>query len=113
MCLSRWSAAGGGCWSGGPWGRDAAAAVAVAGHGDAGCAGEGDPVGGEYPTLVAEAAAEFFHPEPAALVPGPFADATSLDRDHRHPSVDGQRPASLLHRKARSRSLPTSSSAAR
>jgi hypothetical protein len=37
-CLTRWSASGG-CWCGGPRGRDVAAAVAVAGHGDAGCAG--------------------------------------------------------------------------
>src|SRR6266576_2946404 len=63
-CLARWSAAGGGCWFRGPRGRDFAAAVAVALHGDAGCAGEDDPVAGEPPLLVAEAVAECCHPEP-------------------------------------------------
>ena len=61
-CLARWSAAAG-CRCRGPWGRDVAAAVAVARHLDAGGAGEHDPVAGEPPPLVAEATAEFFHPE--------------------------------------------------
>ena len=63
-CLARWSAAGGGCWFRSPWGRDIAAAVAVAFHRDAGCAGEDDPVAGEPPLLVTEATAECCHPEP-------------------------------------------------
>ena len=60
--LARWSAAAG-CRCRGPWGRDVAAAVAVARHLDTGCAGEHDPVAGEPPPLVAEATAEVFHPE--------------------------------------------------
>ena len=40
-----------------PRGGDPAAAVAVAGHCDAGCAGEHDPVIGEPPSLIAETAA--------------------------------------------------------
>src|SRR5512135_3170943 len=72
-CLARWSAAGGGCWPGGPWGGDGAAAVAVALHLDTGCAGEDDPVAGDPPADVAEAAAEFFHPETVlALVLGAY-----------------------------------------
>ena len=63
--LACWSAASsGGCGFRGPWGRDGVAAVAVPGHGGAGCAGEHNPVAGEPPPLVAEAAAEFSHPEP-------------------------------------------------
>src|SRR5438876_9340506 len=62
-CLARWSAAGGGCRFRGPGGRDGAAAVAVADHGDAGCAGEHDPLVGEPPALVAEAPAELRHAE--------------------------------------------------
>src|SRR6185312_10343672 len=63
-CLARWSTAcGGGCRWWGPGGRDFAAAVAVAGYRDAGCAGEGDPVVGESPPCVAEAAAELCHSE--------------------------------------------------
>jgi len=54
-CLARCSAAGGG---GGPGGRDVRAAVAVAGHGDAGGAGEHDPVVGDLPARAAEAASE-------------------------------------------------------
>src|SRR6266545_3959159 len=38
-CLDRWSAVGGGCRFRGPRGWHVAAAIAVAGHGDAGCAG--------------------------------------------------------------------------
>ncbi len=59
-CLSRWLAVGGGFRCRGPRGRDlaAAVAVAVAGHRNAGCAGEGDPVVGESPPCVAEATAE-------------------------------------------------------
>jgi hypothetical protein len=53
-CLSRCSAAGGG---GGPGGRYVRSAVAVAGHGDAGGAGEHDPVLGDSPALVTEPAA--------------------------------------------------------
>ena len=53
-CLSRCSAAGGG---GGPGGRYVRSAVAVAGHGDAGGAGEHDPVLGDPPALVTEPAA--------------------------------------------------------
>src|SRR5699024_7205042 len=45
-CLDRWSAGGVGCRFRGPGSRDVAAAVAVAGHGDAGCAGEYDSVVG-------------------------------------------------------------------
>ena len=48
------------------WGRDIAAAIAVAGHRDAGRAGEYDPVPGEPPPLVAEAIAELLHPENGA-----------------------------------------------
>jgi hypothetical protein len=53
-CLSRCSAAGGG---GSPGGRYVRSAVAVAGHGDAGGAGEHDPVLGDPPALVTEPAA--------------------------------------------------------
>ena len=50
-----------------------AAAVAVAGDRDAGCAGEGDPVVGDPPSDVAEATSEFFHSEPVlARVLGPY-----------------------------------------
>src|SRR5258706_14427222 len=64
-CLARWSVmCCGGCRCRSPRGRYFAAAIAVADHGDAGCAGEYDPVPGEPPPLVTETAAEFFHPEP-------------------------------------------------
>jgi hypothetical protein len=72
-CLASWSAVGGGCRVRCPRGRDPAAAVAVAGDRDAGCAGEGDPVVGDPPSDVAEATSEFFHPEPVlARVLGPY-----------------------------------------
>ena len=72
-CLASGSAVGGGCRVRCPWGRDPAAAVAVAGDRDAGCAGEGDPVVGDPPSDVAEATSEFFHPEPVlARVLGPY-----------------------------------------
>jgi hypothetical protein len=72
-CLASGSAVGGGCWVRCPWGRDPAAAVAVAGDRDAGCAGESDPVVGDPPSDVAEATSEFFHPEPVlARVLGPY-----------------------------------------
>ena len=69
-CLSRRSAAaGGGCWFRGPGGRDVAAAVAVARHGDAGGAGEHDLPLSEPPAFAAEAAFHLWHPEPVpALV---------------------------------------------
>ena len=57
-CLASGSAVGGGCWVRCPWGRDPAAAVAVTGDRDAGCAGEGDPVVGDPPSDVAEATSE-------------------------------------------------------
>src|SRR5262249_29241288 len=47
-----------------PRGRDPAAAIAVTGHGDTGCAREDAPVVGEPPPFVAEATAELPHPEP-------------------------------------------------
>src|SRR5260370_27335687 len=50
------AAAGGGCWFRGPGGRDVAAAVAVARHGDAGGAGEHDLPLSEPPAFAAEAA---------------------------------------------------------
>src|SRR5205807_347473 len=57
----------------GPWGRYISAAVAVAGHCDAGRAGEHDPVVGEAPSLVTEATTHFFHPETVfARVLGPY-----------------------------------------
>src|SRR5690242_17814545 len=65
-CLARWSAARG--WCRGPGGGYGAAAVAVAGHRDAGCAGEYDPVAGEPPSLVAETAAQFRHPDTVGSV---------------------------------------------
>ena len=72
-CLASGSAVGGGCRVRCPWGWDPAAAVAVAGDRDAGCAGEGDPVVGDPPSDVAEATSEFFHPEPVlARVLGPY-----------------------------------------
>jgi hypothetical protein len=72
-CLASGSAVGGGCQVRCPRGRDPAAAVAVAGDRDAGCAGEGDPVVGDPPSDVAEATSEFFHPEPVlARVLGPY-----------------------------------------
>jgi hypothetical protein len=72
-CLASGSAVGGGCRVRCPRGRDPAAAVAVAGDRDAGCAGEGDPVVGDPPSDVAEATSEFFHPEPVlARVLGPY-----------------------------------------
>jgi len=72
-CLASWSAVGGGCRVRCPRGRDPAAAVAVAGDRDAGCAGESDPVVGDPPSDVAEATSEFFHPEPVlARVLGPY-----------------------------------------
>ena len=72
-CLASGSAVGGGCRVRGPWGRDPAAAVAVAGDRDAGCAGEGDPVVGDPPSDVAEATSEFFHSEPVlARILGPY-----------------------------------------
>ena len=72
-CLASGSAVGGGCQVRCPWGRDPAAAVAVAGDRDAGCAGEGDPVVGDPPSDVAEATSEFFHPEPVlARILGPY-----------------------------------------
>src|SRR5258706_9766441 len=59
-CLAPWSVM---CFGGCPCrsrpGRYFAAAIAVADHGDAGCAGEYDPVPGEPPPLVTETAAEF------------------------------------------------------
>src|SRR5258708_7871006 len=64
-CPGRWSAACS-CRGRGPWGRDGGTAVAVPGHGDAGRAGEDDPVVSEPPSLIAEATAEFFHPDPVA-----------------------------------------------
>src|SRR5450755_2440630 len=66
-CLTSWSAGGNGCLVDRPRGRYPAAAVAVAGHGDAGCASEHDPVVSESPTDIAEATAEVFHPEPGFL----------------------------------------------
>src|SRR5689334_7405674 len=57
----RWSAAGGGCRFRCPRGRDGVTAIAVAGHGDAGCAGEHGPVVGEPPARVAETTAELGH----------------------------------------------------
>jgi hypothetical protein len=72
-CLASGSAVGGGCRVDGPRSRDPAAAVAVAGDRDAGCAGEGDPIVGDPPSDVAEATSEFFHPEPVlARVLGPY-----------------------------------------
>src|SRR6266511_1114438 len=59
-CLARWSAVDC-CRFWGPWCRDGAAAVAIAGYRDVGCAGERGPVVGEPPPLVAEATAEFLH----------------------------------------------------
>src|SRR5260370_1327747 len=56
-------ALGGGCRFRGPRGRVAAATIAVAFHRHAGGAGEHGPVVGEPPPLLAEAAAEFLHPE--------------------------------------------------
>jgi hypothetical protein len=56
--FARWSASCG-CWYRRPWGRDVAAAVAVAVDRYAGCAGEHATVVGELPSDVAEAAAEF------------------------------------------------------
>ena len=58
-CLDRRSAGSGGCRFRGPRGRYVSAAVAVAGHRDAGCAGEHDPVVGETPSLITEATAHF------------------------------------------------------
>src|SRR5512133_1859556 len=67
------SAGGDGCRVDGPRGRDLAAAVAVAGHRDAGSAGEDDPVVGKPPPLITEAAAEVLHPETTlALVFGAY-----------------------------------------
>src|SRR6266699_433831 len=63
--VSRWLLRGG-CRCRVPRGRYGAAAVAVAGHRDAGRAGEHDPVPGEPPPLVAEATAELWHPDPVA-----------------------------------------------
>src|SRR5512132_3162513 len=53
-CLAGWSAGGDGCRVDGPRGRDLAAAVAVAGHRDAGSAGEDDSVVGKPPPLITE-----------------------------------------------------------
>jgi len=49
-------------------GWNGAAAVVVAGHRDAGRAREYHPVAGEPPSLIAEAAAQFRHPDPVASV---------------------------------------------
>src|SRR6188472_4067891 len=67
-CLARCSAAGGG---GGPGGRDVRAAVAVAGHGDAGGAGEHDPVVGDLPAPVAEPAPELLSAGQAVFTADP------------------------------------------
>src|SRR5215207_9642782 len=72
-CCGRWSA-GEGCRFGGPRGRDAVAAVAVPGHGDAGGAGEGDPVGGEPPAVDAESAFQCWPADPV-FAPQPGRDA--------------------------------------
>src|SRR4249919_320425 len=79
-CLSRCSAARDGS---GPGGRYVRSAVAVAGHRDAGGAGEHDPVVGDPPTPVAEPAPELLsagqsvftadpagHPQPRVAVDG-------------------------------------------
>jgi hypothetical protein len=72
-CLASWSAVDRGCQVRCPRGRDPAAAVAVAGDPDAGCAGESDPVVGDPPSDVAEATSEFFHSEPVpARIFGPY-----------------------------------------
>ena len=103
-CLSRWSAAGdeGCCRCRGPWGRDVAAAIAVAGHRDAGRAGEYDPVPGEPPPLVAEAIAELLHPETVlALVltadpahqPQPCVAVDGAEHRLGHPVPEVVRPA--------------------
>ncbi len=67
-CLTRCSAARG---SRGPGGRYVRSAVAVAGHGDAGRAGEHDPVVGDPPALVAEPAAELLSAGEAVLAADP------------------------------------------
>src|SRR6266496_1371979 len=66
-CLSRWSAAGGGCRLGGPRCRYPGAAVAVARHCNAGCAGEHHSVMGKSPAVVAEPAADLVHPDSLRL----------------------------------------------
>src|SRR4051794_14215199 len=63
----RWSGRRSGCRVRGPRGRDGAAAVAVAGHRDAGGADEHDPLMGDSPTVVAEPTPEFPHPDPGVL----------------------------------------------
>ena len=91
-CLARCSAAGGG---GGPGGRDVRAAVAVAGHFDAGGAGEHDPVVGDPPALVAEATSELFAAGQAVFTadpagqsqPGVAVDAVECCLGHPVPKV--------------------------
>src|SRR6266851_7510136 len=102
-CLGRWSAAGDGCCrTGSPWGRNVATAVAVAGHFDAGRAGEPDPVAGESPPLVAEATAEFLDRQPGASLvlgaypahqPTPCEVVDRVENVLRHPVPEVVRPA--------------------
>ena len=79
-CLSRWSAAaGGGCWFRGPGGRDVAAAVAVARHGDAGGAGEHDPLG-EPPALPQKR--RFISVIPSRCLPSYLRRVQRISRPH-------------------------------
>ena len=95
----------GGCRFRGPWGRDVAAAVAVAGHRDAGCAGEDDPVVGESPPLVAEATPEFLHRQPGsarvlgaypAHQPAPCEVVDRVEHGLGHPVPKVIRPSPVL-----------------
>ncbi len=65
----RWSA--GGCRCRGPRGRDGAAAIAVASHLDAGCAGKHHALGGDPPAAVAEPAPQLLPADPV-LAAQPF-----------------------------------------
>src|SRR5436305_2189840 len=85
----------------GPGGRDFAAAVAVAGYRDAGCAGEGDPVMGESPSFVAESTAELCHSESVSACvlgaypahqPAPAVVVDCAEHSLGHPIAEVVRP---------------------